>query len=258
MHSRDRRKILIFDIETLPDLEAALSNFAKLSNWYGNTLKATVSSALCIGYKWYGEKKTHCLKSWDYPSWEKSVNDDTAILKAFLEVVSEADAVVTHNGKKFDWPFLQTRLFKAKLPPMPHNIIHIDTKQVSKRYLYSISNRLNDVAELSQVEKKLENGGWQLWVDTWNRKPEALKLMERYCKQDVKSLEQVFTRLLPFVTTLPNANVFNLEKMSCPTCGSLSIAKDGTRATKTKVMQRFRCSDCGSMSQLALRDNMVK
>jgi len=42
------------------------------------------------------------------------------------KVLSEADAVVTHNGKRFDWKFLQTRLIKHKLKPMSKTP-HIDT-----------------------------------------------------------------------------------------------------------------------------------
>lgn len=256
--SRDRRKIIVLDIETLPDLPQVLKHLPKIDDWNGNSLKASINSTLCIGYKELGAKQTKCMNAWDYPSWNDSVNNDKELLKDFSKMMKDVAAIITHNGKKFDWKFLQTRLLVNDLPQLPTDIIHIDTRELSKRYLYSISNRLNDVAELTKATKKLENGGWELWEKVWRKEPKALKLMEKYCKQDVKTLEEVYTKLRPFVKNLPNANVFNMEKTACPTCGSLAIQKDGWRTTKTERYQRLRCTDCGSCSFLKPKGKMVQ
>ena len=245
----DKRRVLIFDIETMPDLQQVFKYLPRIDDWPGQSLKASINSVLCIGYKWLGEKQTHILRLWDHPSWNKSVNNDLAILKEFAKIFNEADAIVTQNGKKFDIRFLQTRYIINGLEPLDHKVIHLDTKQMARRYLYGIGNRLDDLAEITGSQKKLENGGWDLWSKCWNKDPKALKHMERYCKQDVATLEQVFIKLRPFASTLPNANQWALEKTRCPACGSLNTRKDGFRVSKEGKKQRIRCNDCGSLSQ---------
>jgi len=247
----EKRKILVFDIETMPDLQQVFKYLPRIDDWPGQSLKASINSVLCIGYKWLGEKQTHILRLWDHPSWNKSVNDDKVILKEFAKVFSEADAIVTQNGKKFDIRFLQTRYIINGLEPLDHKVIHLDTKQMARRYLYGIGNRLDDLAEITGSKKKLENGGWDLWSKCWAKDPKALKLMERYCKQDVATLEQVFLKLRPFASSLPNANQWALEKTRCPACGSLHVVKDGSRVTKEGRRQKLRCNECGSVSYQA-------
>jgi DNA polymerase elongation subunit (family B) len=136
-------KIVVFDLETLPNLRQALKVWPQLSNFPGLTLRATVSSIICFGYKQYTvDKKAKCVSAWDFPNWEIDVNDDSEVCKIAYEVLNDADAVVTHNGKRFDWRHLQTRLKANKLPLLP-KIPHIDTKEIAKRHLYSFSNRLD-------------------------------------------------------------------------------------------------------------------
>ena len=219
-----------------------------LSDYPGLTLKASINSIICFGYKVWGEKEVNCINAWDFPSWKKDVNNDKELLKSLSEILNDADAVVTHNGRRFDWKFIQTRLSYHNLPPLPR-IIHIDTCAVSKANLLMFNNRLNTLSKFLTSEEKLENGGWQLWCDVLVRDKKAMDLMERYCKQDVQALAAVFKKLLPYINGIPNYNIFRAsEKEVCPTCGSTRIHKNGTVASKTAIRHRFRCMDCGSSS----------
>jgi uncharacterized protein YprB with RNaseH-like and TPR domain len=108
----------------------------------------------------FGDSRTHCTTAWDFKSvWARNINDDEAVVRRAYEVLSQADAVVTHNGKRFDWRFLQTRILHHGLKPLP-KIPHIDTCQVAKSNLYAFNNRLNTIAKLLSAGQKLENGGW--------------------------------------------------------------------------------------------------
>jgi DNA polymerase elongation subunit (family B) len=239
---------MLFDIESMPDLAAVMSVLPNLSDYPGLTLKASINSVICFGYKIWGEKQIHCLNAWDYPSWKKNINDDYALLKDISELFSDVDAVVTHNGKRFDWKFIQTRLVHHGLPPLP-KVLHIDTCAVSKNSLLMFNNRLNTIAKFMTAEEKLENGGWLLWQKVMGRDKKSMDLMERYCKQDVQTLEAVFKKLLPFITNMPNYNLFRShEKECCPNCGSTRYQKMGFRTTKTAIYQRVRCLDCGTTS----------
>lgn len=237
-------KIILFDLETLPNLTEALKVWPQLSNYPGLTLKATITTIICAGWKVYGKGRTECINAWDFPNWKKNVNDDEQVVKAIAKVLADADAVVTHNGKRFDWKFLQTRLMAHGLDPL-YKMPHIDTKQLSSSNLFAFNNRLGTVGELLADDKKLDNGGWELWVDVWHRKPSAMRLMERYCKQDVKLLEKVFTRLRPFAGNIPNFNLWKVDPV-CPSCGSKNLTDKGYRYTKITTYKRFQCKDCGS------------
>ena len=77
--------------------------------------------------------------------------------------------------------------------------------------------------------------------------------MDKYCKQDVEVLEQVFHKLRPFISNIPNYNLFT-EARVCPSCGGHRLQKHGVRMTKTAKRQRYRCMDCGSTSTTDARD----
>jgi DNA polymerase elongation subunit (family B) len=239
-------RILLFDIESLPDMDMVMNHLPSMSDYPGLTLKASINSVICFGYKWYGEGKTHCLNAWDYKGWAKNVNDDSQLVKAASEIISTADCVVTHNGKRFDWKFIQTRLLKHNLPPLP-KIAHVDTCAEAKRNLLMFQNRLNTVAKFLTKSEKLENGGWDLWARVMKRDDDAMALMSKYCKQDVNVLSEVFKRLRPFCNQIPNYNMYNeVDTDVCPNCGSTRIQKSGVRANKNAIRQRYRCLDCGT------------
>lgn len=248
-------RIVFFDLETLPNLHEALKVWPQLSAYPGLTLKATITSVICAGYKIYGEKKVHCINAWDNKTrWRKDVNDDSYVVKELYKILKSADVVVTHNGKRFDWKFLQTRLVAHGLKPLG-KIHHVDTKQLAKQHLFAFNNRLGTIGQLLANDKKLENGGWELWVDVYYRKKSAMTLMERYCKQDVALLEKCFVALRPFINNLPPQNVLsNTVEKICPVCGSHKLVSNGWRTTKTKRYRRYQCQDCGTWSRTDHKD----
>jgi hypothetical protein len=247
-------KIILFDLEIIPDLKEALKVWPGLSYYPGLTLKATITSIICAGWKVFGQKKTHCVNAWDFKEWKKDVNNDYQVVKAISDVLEGADAVVTHNGIRFDMKFLQTRLMKHKLPPLP-KIHHIDTCKLAKANLYALNNKLNTVGELLVGERKLDHEGWDLWVKVHNRDPKAMAKMEKYCKQDVDLLEKVFKPLRPFAKNIPNYMLSSTgNKPVCPTCGSTRLRNKGYVYNKTTTFNRYRCKDCLSYSRTDTRD----
>lgn len=241
----NKPKILLLDFETLANLKEVMRVLPGLGDWPGKTIKSSHNSIICFGYKWYGEKKTKIINAWDYKAWGKDVNDDKDLCRDVAEIIKQADCIVTHNGVKFDWKVIQTRLYINNLPLLP-KIIHIDTKKLASRFLFLNDNRLNTVARYSNIQK-MENGGWDLWCKVMERDPKAMKLMSAYCKKDVDVLEAVFKRLLPFVSNMPNYNLFRRDAVECcSNCGGFNIIKQGQKVMKTRIVQKLKCTDCGS------------
>ena len=79
-------------------------------------------------------------------------------------ILKDADAIVTFNGKKFDWKFLQTRLLKHGHKLMT-KIVHIDLYQECRSNLFLYRNNLNTISQVVNGKEKMKHSGWDLWVD---------------------------------------------------------------------------------------------
>ncbi len=247
-------RILLFDLETLPNLPEALKVWTALSNYPGQTLRASITSIICVGWKILNSKQTHCINAWDFQSWQKDVNDDGPLVREAHKIFKGVDCIVSHNGKRFDWKFFQTRLLFHGLEPLP-KIHHVDTCAEAKRNLLIFNNRLNTVSKFFKEEEKMDHEGWDLWVKVHGRDPKAMKTMTEYCKQDVDVLEGVFKKLRPVIGTLPNFNLFNpMKSRSCPGCGSTRLQRRGRYLTKTRAYNRYVCKDCKSWSRTDAAD----
>jgi len=251
-------RIVLFDLETLPNLPEALKVWPSLSSYPGQTLKASISTIICGGWKAHGEKKVHCINAWDFPEWETNVNDDGPLCRALYDVLKDADCVVTHNGRRFDWKFFQTRLLFHGLSTLP-KIHHVDTCAEAKKNLLVFNNRLNTISRFLTNTEKMDHEGWDLWVKVHGRDEKAMATMSKYCKQDVLALEEVFKALKPVIKSLPNQNLFNpFKEKVCPTCGSSRIQSRGKEYTKTKVYRRYACLDCRAWSRTDAADEVPR
>ena len=244
-------KIVFFDLETLPDLKEVLKVFPGLSAYPGLTLKAQINSIICFGYKNLGDDDVTVVSAWNNKRrWLNNVNDDRFVCEKAYEILKDADAVVTFNGKSFDWKFLQTRLSINGLPLL-HRIPHIDMKNVIKSNLYLFNNRLQTLAQVYLQDKKLEHDGWDLWVNVFSRQVAACKKMAQYCAHDVVLLEKAFKKFRPLIQNIPNYTLWNIgKKPVCPSCASTRLHGHGYQINKTKKYQRYKCQDCGSMSRV--------
>lgn len=241
----DKPKIVLFDIETIPNFTEIMKIYPKIGNYPGLTLKASIGSIICFGYKIYGQKKVNCINAWDYKPWKKDINDDKILVKKIYDLLKDADCVVTHNGKQFDWKYIQTRLAIHGLPMLP-NIKHVDTRLLAKK-LFMFNNSLDIIAKAITKEKKMDNGGWELWVNVYSRQKKAMKLMSEYCKQDVITLEAIFERLKPLSKDIPNYNLFRRDGAHCcPNCGGFGIRSLGYKYTATTKKKRYICLTCGT------------
>lgn len=252
-------RIIIFDLETAPDLNEALEVWTQLSNYPGQTLRGQVQSVLCFGWKVLDSPEVEVKCAWDYPSWSSDVNDDRSLVEYAREILSSADAIITQNGRRFDFPVLQTRLLKHEIEPLDPKILHIDTKTASRGNLSFISNSLNNLGRFLLDEMKMDHEGWKLWVRTVRRDPEAAEIMRAYCGQDVLLLEKLYRKLRPFLQRIPNHNLFSPMKInSCPTCGSTRLQSRGNRYMKTRAYRRYQCVDCHSWCQTDLKDEVPR
>lgn len=228
-------KILIFDIETTPLLGYAWST------WKTDIIEVVQDwSMICFAYKWYGTKdKPVFVRPPQGDSW-----NDVEMVKTLWALFDEADILIGHNVDKFDKK--KTNAMFARhglLPPSPTKTI--DTLKVARKNFHNSSNSLNNLGKLYNIGTKTGEAGYMklfkgCMLDDDKR---MWSVMKRYNIQDVNLTEQLYRKLLPWISNHP-IDLDNPE--GCPNCGSTDVHKRGFQQTRSFRYQRYRCNSCGS------------
>lgn len=191
---------------------------------------------ICFGAKWLHEKGDIFFSEWEH-GYE-------AMIKAMHDLLSEADAVVTYNGDKFDLPKLNGAfLLQGLTPPPPPT--SIDLYKTVRKLGYDM-NRLAFIGPLLFVGKKMQHEGFPLWAKVLAGDAVAQRKMQRYCSQDVRVTARLYKRVLPFIHNHPHMG--EGKSGACGACGSHNLHSRGYRRTKFFRIQRLQCQDCGSWS----------
>lgn len=235
----NKPKILFFDIETSPNLSYTWGKYEQdvigfEREWY----------MLTFAYKW-GDGKTQAFALPDFKLYRKDPTNDLELVRKLWELFNEADVIVGHNGDRFDIRKANSRfLFHGFLPPEPFKTI--DTLKVARKYFALNSNRLDDLGNLLSVGRKVETGGFKLWLGCMNGDSSSWKTMVKYNKHDVDLLYRVYQKLQGWITNHPNVNLYGEQSDSCPVCGGKHIQKRGFGYTKLGKYQRYQCLECGA------------
>lgn len=189
---------------------------------------------LCFSWTWDG-------KEYGFASeWEEGKE---GMAKIALELLSQADAVVTYNGDRYDLPKLMGEILLAGLKPPPPPT-SIDLIKTVKKMGY-VMNRLAYIGPLLGVGKKVKHEGFELWRAVLEGNQKARQRMRRYCIRDVKLLVNLYARVKPFIKNHPH---LGKDKQECGACGSRETQRRGYRRTKAFLIQRLQCKKCGSWS----------
>lgn len=237
-------KILLWDVENTHSIVATFGMWNQniqhkqvLQEWF----------MICAAWKWFGEKKVQAVSVLDDPKrFKKDFTDDYHVIKTLHGVLSEADAIVAHNGDKFDLRKFNARAIEHGFSPIPP-VVTIDTLKIAKKHFYFNYNKLDYLGHFLGVGKKIDTD-IELWLDCLRGNVKAIKEMARYNIGDIDLLEKVYIKLAPYAEAKLNFNHFFGEGHSCPTCGSEKLQRRGFRLTRVSRFQRFQCNDCGSWS----------
>lgn len=235
-------KILSLDLETSPNLAHVWQLFNQ--NVGLSQLRET-TEVICFAAKWVGRPT---IMFWSTHHHGK----DVMLAKAH-ELLSEADVVMTWNGKRFDTPHLMREFLEAGMdPPAPFEQIDL-CNVVRKRFRFA-SNKLQHVSEQLGLAGKVQHEGHMLWVKCLAGDDKAWAAMRRYNKQDVALLEQLYEKLQPWIPGHPNAGLRVDGERRCPACGGESLEKRGWAFTRQGRYQRFQCKGCAKWLRGTRRD----
>lgn len=226
-------KTLILDIETSYNIVPTFSLWPKfishdniIQDWY----------IICAAWKWSGQKRVHGAYTYD--------TNDYGVVKKLREAVIEADEIVYHNGDRFDFKKLNTRVILNGLNPMPKPK-SIDTLKQAKKHFAFTSNRLDYIGRVLCDDKKLDTGK-NLWFRVLQGEKKAVDEMYKYNKQDVLLLEKVWDKLRVHIDYGVNPNINELLGDKCTNiqCGSSNLQSRGYRYTIAHKYRRYQCQDC--------------
>jgi DNA polymerase elongation subunit (family B) len=243
---RKPRKLAI-DIETAPHTAHLWGLFKQTVSL--SQLQET-GRVLCLAWKWVGEPGGVEFIS--------ELNGRSKMLAKAHELLSEADIVVSYNGKKFDIPTLNKEFLEEGLPP-PAPYKQVDLYQTARRQFRFASNKMDHLAKTLGIRTKVRHSGHELWVRCMAEDSKAWTKMERYNKRDVIILDKLYHKMLPWIVNHPNVSLYTdaRETICCPTCSSPKLQRRGHAISKTQTYQRYQCGACGSWSRSRLKDGGV-
>lgn len=238
-----KAKVLIFDIETAPILahvwglwENNVGLNQMISDWH----------VLSWSAKWLYAPESEVM--YMDQRHKANVEDDKEILEEIHSLLDEAEVVITQNGKNFDQRKLQARFIQHKMKPTS-SFKHEDTKLIAQKHFAFPSYKLEYMSEILCTKyKKLKHKefpGHELWRECLKGNVKAWDEMELYNKHDVLTLEELYTILKPWTTTV-NFNLYNDDEEHVCACGSKDHAKNGFYYTSVGKFQRYRCKKCGA------------
>jgi DNA polymerase elongation subunit (family B) len=243
---RTEPKIVTFDLETIWDDKEWMQEARAfgMSRWEGRTMKAEINSIITFGYQ-INDGEPQSISVWDFEDYDHfQLNDDYLLCVMAEEILRDADAIITHNGKRFDFKFLNTRLQNHDLPKVD-KVPHIDTCAVAKANYSLFSNSLKDLANFLKTSNKISTAGQSLWNRVSKGDEEAEQLMAEYCRGDVRATYECAIKMRDVTKNWPNPNLWS-QKDGCIRCSSIKVEKHGTRAAGRYLKQRYRCRGCGS------------
>lgn len=153
-------------------------------------LKADFGRIICAVIKEYGTRRDYrVFKPSDYK------NDSKTVL-AIRDKLEKYHICVTHYGKGFDIPFLNSRLFimgEQRLKPM----FHVDTYYIAHYHLKAISRKsLKNLGDSLRLDEEKMNIPKWVWNGARDGDKECIAKIIKRCISDVKMTEDLYNGFL--------------------------------------------------------------
>ena len=239
------KNILILDIETSPNL-AYVWRAYKENIGYNQFVNH--STIMCWAAKWLTQDRVFYDTCKD--------KSEKEVVTNLCSLLDAADIVVAHNGDKFDIPVIRSR--SVELGILPFSPIRtIDTLRVASKLFKFPMNSLAFLSRYLGVTQKKEHEefpGFELWNECLKGNEKAWEVMRIYNTYDVLALEEVYLKLLPWMTEHPNVSSNSPDEIKCPRCGG-EVIRRGFYESNVGKYQRYRCKDCGGWSRSRYTEN---
>lgn len=234
-------KILIIDIETSPIISYTWGLFDQT---IGLNMIQKDWGILAVSAKWIGDSPSKMFYM-DQRN-VKDISNDSKLLKEVWKLLDAADIVIGQNSSRFDIKKLFSRFILNGMQP-PSSFKQIDTLAIARKKFEFTSNRLEYLSEKLctkyRKQTKRKFSGFELWKECLKGNKKAWKEMEKYNKYDVLATEELYTKLIPWDSTI-NFSLYNESENHICSCGSVDFIKNGFHYTSVGKFQRYKCKEC--------------
>jgi DNA polymerase elongation subunit (family B) len=197
-------KILLLDVETSPNIATVWGIYDQ--NIAINQLLES-SYLLCYAAKWLDEKEIQWERAYG-----KRGHYRMGMLRKMHRLLSAADVVIHYNGKRFDMGVLQKEfLLHGFDQPRPYQ--QLDLYQVVKQKFRFTSSKLDYICQALKLGGKTKHQGHELWLSCMEDDVKAWTMMRRYNVNDVRIMEKLYRRLLPWIKTHPSKSMRKVADM---------------------------------------------
>ena len=236
--TKTNAKLLVWDIENSP----ATGRFWG-SPYNTNIVKIVEPShVMSFAAKWVGEDKVHYFSEYHH---ERDV-----MLENAWNLINEADALISYNGKRHDTPHINTEFLLAGLRP-PTPVIQTDLYQVMKKIFKFQQNKLDFVSQQLGIGAKLAHEGYDLWEACMDGDSKAWAKFKKYNISDIHLTESLYWEVLPWIPQYmhPNPALYGSSGQVCGICGSNKLTLDTNYMTTVSAYPGFVCQNCGKYNR---------
>lgn len=228
-------RILTLDIEMAPNLAFVWGLF---NQNIGINQISDSATMLCWAAKYYGDSTVHSASTYDMTRRE--------MLEELSRLINDADIVVHYNGLGYDMPHIRRELVELDLPPLKP-VREIDLLRTVRKQFKFTSNKLDYVSQKLLSDKKVQTGGFELWVGCMSGDEHAWDQMVEYNRHDVVLTEKLYEKLVPWIKNPPNMALIKGNPHGCPVCGEdpqVPVSPDIVY-TAVQAYEGFPCGNCG-------------
>lgn len=219
-------KAYVFDIET-------------------TDFNADFGEVLSIAYRRLGYKTTKSFDITQTKEFKKDFTDDRGVLAHIQEVFDDADVLIGHYSKRFDFPFIQSRLLLNDMELLNPQVKQVCTWEAARSSLKFTSNRLANLStQLCNTPKdKVARRDWRL---AKGGDVAAIKKIAAYNIVDVDATTELFDKLQNITKTpMIDINIIRGYRGDvCPHCGSHNKRNKGRNTKLTLQYYQWKCNDC--------------
>lgn len=179
-------KIGVFDLET--------------SGFYADS-----SILLTCAIKTLDKSETEVIRADAFPSWKTGKSNESLMIKAVAQALDQYDILIAHNGQSFDKGYFNAKCLQYGLKPILRHKKLIDPVRISRRHLRLGRNTLAALIDYLEIPVKKTPIELKKWVKaSHDGDKKCMDIISKHCLYDVKTLEKVYTKLIPLIDKIDN------------------------------------------------------
>lgn len=231
---------LCLDVERLPMRTKSLAAWDLKSLQYRRLSPDDIERwgrTICLAYRWVGEKRTHFIAEWQD-------GGRIGFLERARDLLDEADVLIGHNSKGFDYPHLIGEMILENLR-LPSPVKHFDTLLLMRKHGNLEANHLDTLDKRFGFSGKTDKYRIEMAEAAAAGDEKMQRKIASYNRGDIAATLRVRERLLGLSEINLGLYADDPSRPACSACESTNIQRRGVAVKQALRYPRWHCQDCG-------------